>query len=118
MDDRERLPSELLGPVPRSGGSECARVAARIRDWRFRQDTADDVAAARSATSEYGDDSELKRVLAKIDRQIDDLECGAERDVALTGVVLPWRLTRLGDLRARRQHLRSLAAARFAPSPI
>ncbi|WP_448189999.1 hypothetical protein [Azospirillum sp. sgz301742] len=108
-------PSEMLGPVPRAGGLGCARVAAGLGCWRVWADQADDIAAARAATDDSGNAADLKRVLARIDREIAELELHAFRDVERSGAVEPWRLARIDALRARRQNVRMLAAAGFTP---
>lgn len=116
--ERFGAPSEFVGHVPRPGGPECARIAARISGWRIWQDIDDDIAAARSATAEGDNDHGLRRVIARIDQEIAELECAAHRDVARTGTVERWRHERIVTLRARRQHIRSLAAAGLPPPPI
>lgn len=129
VDDREPLSpldviardgwlSELVAPVPCAGGPAVARVTARLGGWRDWQDTADDIAIARVATDEGGDAADFRRVIAKIDREISDLEGYARLDVKRTGVVEPLRQQRIDVLVARRHHILALAAAGFPPSPI
>ncbi|MFD1623514.1 hypothetical protein [Azospirillum griseum] len=112
---RDREPLDTFGSDPRPAGPECARVTARLGGWRGWQNTTDDIAVARVATAEDGDDADLRRVLAKIEREIGDLEGYACQDMARTGAVEPWRKSRIRGLRARYQYLTALAAAGLPP---
>lgn len=116
--DRYGWPSEMLGPVPRPGGPACAYVAARVTGFfRAWDDQRADIAATRAATlgDDGGDISDLKRVLARLDREIADQEHYARSDVAAIGEVEPSRQGRIDALRARRQHLRALAMVGYPP---
>lgn len=94
--DRDGWPSEMLGPLPRPGGTGCARVLAGLGHWRIGADQRADIQAARAW--EEGRGEEIAAAIARVEREI----AAWERSFS------PSAADRVIALRARRVYLLSL----------